>query len=420
MIRLVEALNYRCLRNIQHPLRDFQVLVGPNASGKTSFLDVIGFLGDLLRSDKIQDAVEKRTSTFHDLLFNHQGDRFQLGVELEIPSPIRERYDANKRYQCIRYEISVGMSPEYEIHIFDEKVYLLAESTLVDTQRTLFPMPRRPQTSIMHSGRPTSKRTIISKKYDGNDNFNSETHSQGGKGWAPSIRLGPLRSALKNLPAMEDQFPATIWMRELLSDKVQTLMLNSLALRQSSPPGKGYRFQPDGSNLPWVIHDLKQKHPEKIKEWIGHLQTALPDIEDIEIHEKPDLRHLYLRLIYRGGLSVPSWMVSDGTLRLLALTLPAYLPNLRGVFLIEEPENGIHPMALETAYQSLSSVYDSQILIATHSPVLLGQAKPEDVLCFKKGSEGATDIVSGNEHPKLKDWQGTVNFGDLYASGVLG
>lgn len=157
-----------------------------------------------------------------------------------------------------------------------------------------------------------------------------------------------------------------------------------------------------------------------LKQWIGHRQTALPDIEDIEIGELPDTKYSYLRLLYRGGLSIPSWKVSDGTLRLLALTLPAYLPYLRGVFLIEEPENGIHPMALETAYQSLSSVYDSQILIATHSPVLLGQAKPEDVLCFKKDSEGATDIVSGHEHPILKAWQGTVNFGDLYASGVLG
>jgi predicted ATPase len=113
-------------------------------------------------------------------------------------------------------------------------------------------------------------------------------------------------------------------------------------------------------------------------------------------------------------------MASDGTLRLLALTLPAYLDDLKGIYLIEEPENGIHPRAVETMYQSLSSVYQSQILMASHSPVVLSSAKPADVLCFAKNSEGATDIVPGDKHPKLRDWHGEVNFGTLFASGVLG
>jgi predicted ATPase len=113
-------------------------------------------------------------------------------------------------------------------------------------------------------------------------------------------------------------------------------------------------------------------------------------------------------------------MASDGTLRLLALTLPAYLPGFQGVYLIEEPENGIHPSAAETVFQSLSSVYDAQILLATHSPVILSQAKAEDVLCFKKTELGATDIVPGNEHPQLKDWKGQPNLSVLFASGVLG
>ncbi len=49
MIALVEAKGYKCLRYIRQPLERFHVLVGPNASGKTTFLDVIAFLGDLLR-----------------------------------------------------------------------------------------------------------------------------------------------------------------------------------------------------------------------------------------------------------------------------------------------------------------------------------------------------------------------------------
>lgn len=71
---------------------------------------------------------------------------------------------------------------------------------------------------------------------------------------------------------------------------------------------------------------------------------------------------------YRNGLQAPSWLVSDGTLRFLALTLLAYLPDPAGPYLIEEPENGIHPRNVETVFESLSSVYDAQVLLATHSP----------------------------------------------------
>jgi predicted ATPase len=107
-------------------------------------------------------------------------------------------------------------------------------------------------------------------------------------------------------------------------------------------------------------------------------------------------------------------------LRLLALTVPAYLPDLTGTFLIEEPENGIHPRAIETVLQSLSSMYSSQVLVATHSAIALNMVDPSDVLCFGKDESGATDIVSGDNHPALKDWKrGEPDLGVIFASGIL-
>jgi len=136
--------------------------------------------------------------------------------------------------------------------------------------------------------------------------------------------------------------------------------------------------------------------------------------------ERPEDRSRYLVLDYATGLQAPSWLVSDGTLRMLALTILAYLPDMEGTYLIEEPENGIHPSAVETVFQSLSSVYRAQILLATHSPVILSLAKPDQVLCFNRTAQGATDIVLGSEHPRLRTWRGETDLGTLFASGVLG
>jgi predicted ATPase len=87
--------------------------------------------------------------------------------------------------------------------------------------------------------------------------------------------------------------------------------------------------------------------------------------------------------------------------------------------LIEEPENGVHPSALETIYQSLSSINGAQVLVSSHSPILLNMAKPEQLLCFSKSSDGVK-IVRGSDHPALKDWQNEVSLGTLAASGILG
>jgi predicted ATPase len=191
-------------------------------------------------------------------------------------------------------------------------------------------------------------------------------------------------------------------------------------LRRPSRPGGRRQFQPDGSNLPWVVHDLQERAPERLEDWIAHVRTALPDLREVRTVERPEDRSRYLVLDYATGLQAPSWLVSDGTLRMLALTILAYLPDMEGTYLIEEPENGIHPSAVETVFQSLSSVYRAQILLATYSPVILSLAKPDQVLCFNRTAQGATDIVLGSEHPRLRTWRGETDLGTLFASGVLG
>jgi len=150
------------------------------------------------------------------------------------------------------------------------------------------------------------------------------------------------------------------------------------------------------------------------------VQTVLEDIEQITIRERPEDRFRYLVTRMRGGYEVPSWLLSDGTLRFLALTVLPYLPHAEGVYFVEEPENGIHPRALEALYQSLSSVYDGQVLCATHSAVLLNVAKLPELLCFARTENGGTSTVQGDKHPALKEWRKEVPLGDLLASGVLG
>ena len=422
MIVRIEALAYRCLRFIPQSLDPFQVLIGPNASGKSTFLDVIAFLADLVREKEgVAAAVAARAPDVRDLVWMRQGDAFELAVEAAIPETLRRR--KNGSYGRVRYEVRVGLQADTgEINLLAETLWLRPEPSADDeesqVQSQLFPLAPPPPDTILSAGKhaPAGWRRVLSKvPGSGSDYFHSEFTD-----WNIQLRLGPRRSALANLPEDEEKFPVSIWFRRYLLEGVQRLALNSAALRLASKPGSSRHFQPDGSNLPWVVNSLEEQAPDKLAEWIAHVRTALPDLQAIRTVERPDDRHRYLVLDYATGLSAPSWLVSDGTLRLLALTILAYIPDLQGVYLIEEPENGIHPRAVETVLQSLSSVYSAQVLLATHSPVILSLAEPQQVLCFNRTDEGATAVVLGSQHPNLRQWKGETDLGTLFASGVLG
>lgn len=416
MITLIEAKGYKCLRYIRQPLGRFHILVGPNASGKTTFLDVLAFLGDLLREGP-QKAVEKRSRSLRELVWMGEGDTFELAVEMAPPeSLLRER---GLEYRQCRYEVSVGIHPwGGGVRLLGENFWLLkAQDIQKPAQRSLFPIEREPVSPVVRPPRkqtPSGWRKVVSLREEGQAYFRSETTD-----WNFPLRPGADRAALTMVPDEVERFPISTWARSVLTRGVQVLILNSLLMRWPCRPDAPDTFQPDGSNLPLVVRRLRMHQPGRFRLWLQHIQTILPDVRDIEVREREEDRYLYL-VVRSGEAQIPSWLLSDGTLRLLALTLLAYLPSENAIYLIEEPENGIHPRAIEGIFQSLSSVYEGQVLLATHSPLLLGLAKPEQILCFARTQRQATDIVRGDEHPALREWRGEVNLSELYAAGVLG
>ncbi|MBI2506031.1 MAG: ATP-binding protein [Candidatus Latescibacteria bacterium] len=417
MIRRVEALRYRCLLDIQQEVGPFQILVGANASGKSTFIDVLRLIGDLLK-DGLVTAIRRRSPNLANLIWMEQGSRFDVAVELDIPEERRSRLQNG--FARARYEIALGFDAKGELSILGENLWLKpATPTHHPVQQELFPNPPPPrEVIVLPEGRrsPAGWKKVVTKKPEsGNDYFFAET-----TGWNNPFRLGPQRLALANLPEDEERFPVAIWVKRVLLEGVQHLVLNSEAMRRPAPPGSPTEFQPDGSNLPWAIEELLKKDRRGFERWIAHVRTALPDLQTVETVEREEDKHRYLRVVYETGLKAPSWTVSDGTLRLLALTLVAYLEEPGRVYLIEEPENGIHPRAVETVFQSLSSTYEAQILCASHSPIILSLAEPEQLLCFAQTREGATDIVRGSEHPNLKEWRRGTDLGTLFATGVLG
>ncbi len=420
MIRRVQIRNYRALRAVDVQLDRFHLLIGPNASGKSTFFDALAFVRDVLVADVPRAffgdprlGIGPRCADPRELTWQKRGARIEIALEFELPDDVANR----SAHKAGRYELAIASGPEVSIAL--ETFFALKgpPGEPEDRVRDQFPLPLADIENVVHEPRskiPEDWKKVV-EKTSKTDRFTSET-----KRWVTPFKLGSLRSTLAGLPEDEGNFPSALFAKRLLAERIFVVSLNAHAMRRPAPAGLAAALAPDGSNLPWMIERVARDAPEKLEAWQDHVRTALPDIEAIETREREEDRSRYLLVRYRGGLSVPAWSVSDGTLRLLALTFLAYAPLPASLVLIEEPENGLHPQAVEPVLQSLRSIYSAQVLCASHSPVVLGLVEPRDLLCFGKDATGAVDIVRGDRHPRLREWREDVDLSLLFASGVLG
>jgi hypothetical protein len=185
MISRIEALRYRSLRYVSQKVGRFQVLVGPNASGKSTFLDVVAFLGDLLQAGlgaAVQGepklGVAARAPDPSHLVWMRRKDTFELAIELSIPEDRRANLP-NGSYAAARYEVAVGTSEQ--LGLLSETLWLKPESSPIQgrRQQELFPSPpAAPESIVLAPGRqaPSGWRRVVSRGDDPwNVTFRSET-----------------------------------------------------------------------------------------------------------------------------------------------------------------------------------------------------------------------------------------------------
>ena len=415
-LRAIQARGYRSLKHVD--LRfdgNLCVLVGPNGSGKSTLLDAIAFLSDYMNLG-LDRAVKKRTRNFQDLAWCRpaRSPGFELAAEFTVG-------DQELRYELRVEEASDGVRVALESGFFGR----LTPEEFNESTDSL---------SICKSdqapGRKLRQIFGVERVQDrDNGHFWFRSENMGARKLLVSDGPGNNRSAigvLSLLPEFLDlpnkvsmDFSSLKRLDTLTRRGVQCLQMDSRKLRQASRPNgdDDSRLSEDGSNLPRVLERLKSDKKEWTR-WLEFVRMALPEIEDVRIVHREDDRHMYL-MVKRAGVEVPSWGVSEGTLRLFALTVLAHLRAIPLAYLLEEPENGIHPMAIEYAYQALSAIQDAQVFIASHSPTLLRCVEIDQVLCFGHNPERGTVIVRGDKHPLLVEWRGSIDDTVFWAADIL-
>jgi hypothetical protein len=277
--------------------------------------------------------VEKRTANFHDLVWGREADHFELAIEAVVPKLKQVRIPVLGRpgpADTIRYQLGVRLDTLTEkLNIAEERVTIYRSEAGLQT------------TGIEVVSRSDRLYFINERKLE---RYGENELQRYGRE-APNRNYSAL-----NLIPVDDEFPASAWLREYLRAGIKPIVLDVNKLRKPSPPAISDVMESSGSFLARSVAQLKSYAPAQFDAWLAHVRTVLPEIKDVRTVVNEADRHRYVVIDYENGVSVPSWMASDGTLRLFALTLLGYAPGFSGVYLVEEPENGVHPTALQAIY----------------------------------------------------------------------
>ncbi|MFE4370978.1 AAA family ATPase [Streptomyces sp. NPDC056835] len=444
MITRIEAYNYRCFENLAIDLSRFHVLAGANGSGKSTLLDIPVLLRDLLTVRQIADAFlapspstgrPPRALSLAESSHRGQGGGFGFALEAVLPGEIADAIAESSR--DLRFPVPTHL--RYELHLAPVDSGLGMEVAgeylvLFHEDRPVRPIPGdkafEDPDAFRFTGRGGSRR----KHYVWEDSWRPVIARTGGPvvrftdetGREKQLTLQSQHSslALANVPFDDTQFPAALWFQNLLRDGAVLYDPEWSALRQAAPPaGREPVLDTQGRNTPWLALQLSREDPELYGAWVDLAQLALPQVEQVEVVEREEDRYAYFRLTYSGGYQVTSSGLSDGTLRVLALTLLPYLPRTPALLLTEEPENGIYPKAIEIVMQALRNVRGSQVLVATQSPLVLANVGLADVLATRMDpATGAVTVVRGDQHPRMADWRAgldDLDLGTLFATGVF-
>jgi energy-coupling factor transporter ATP-binding protein EcfA2 len=203
----------------------------------------------------------------------------------------------------------------------------------------------------------------------------------------------------------------------------QMLRLEPDALRQPHaliPDDQPLRFLDErGTGLSAVYDALTARNLQAFININNELSHRFPSVKSIQLTTpNTNTRGLGVRLV--DGTFVPAEFMSEGLLYYLAF---AAIPHLEptAILLVEEPENGLHPARIAEIMQGLRDLSSStQIVIATHSPLVINELKPDEVTVITRTAEGGTTATVIKDTPNFEERSKVYALGELWLSYANG
>lgn len=190
-------------------------------------------------------------------------------------------------------------------------------------------------------------------------------------------------------------------------------------LRQPVNASKDVRLDSNGANLINVINNLGVVELTSYRDIEGKLKQINPYFEAFVFQTFGAKLYMFLRE-KNMSQSIGMRFASDGTIRYIIM-MSILLNPRSGYFLgVDEPEGRLHPDMIHSIAQMMKvAALDRQLVVATHSPLLLNDFELEDIFVFEKGQENST-VVKRYYEEDFPQYEGELLPGQLWLDGEIG
>jgi predicted ATPase len=387
MLTYIKINGFKSFHNFEMEFTPFTVIAGINASGKSNLFDALKLLSRLAETDNLKKAFKEQRGEFIELFTQYSENEYaheiEFCVEMLVNKTIKDAWgnEARLKYTRLRYEITIkrftNSSGIEDLAVTYE--YLENLKHQEDKWIELLPFEEldywRPKVQ-------TGKRGIPYMQTEEENGIPTVLVRQDGT--RSGIRRRFLlnssgRTVLSSFGTID--FPHVLAAKEEMRNW-KFLQLNPEELRQPTNKNTGEDvILQNGRNLAAVLYRIAQADKYILKEISRKLQKFLPDFTEVNIVDDKENNQYLITLKDKNKKEYTSRVLSEGTLRILALCIMEYDDRHMGLLCFEEPENGIHPQKIKDMVSLLKDLSIDftdtemplrQVIVNTHSPVFVG------------------------------------------------
>jgi len=196
---------------------------------------------------------------------------------------------------------------------------------------------------------------------------------------------------------------------------------NTAKIKQKCDINDNEYLRDDARNLAAYLYVLQEKHPKEFKKIEMSVRSVAPFFECFQL--KPDrINEEQIRLEWKernSDMYLNAIHLSDGTLRFIALASLLLQPNMPKTIIIDEPELGLHPFAINKLSGLIKQASaQSQIIISTQSINFIDNFEPENIITVDRKDNQSVFNLQNSEN--LKDWISEYSIGELWNKNVIG
>jgi predicted ATPase len=398
MITRIEINGFKTFENFGLDLQPFAAIVGPNASGKSNLFDAIRLLSRLAQTD-IGTALRELRGEPEELFRQTESGpagEMKFAIEVVLPPRGTDAFGTEYEIKSRRIRYAVTLSRLDGKGAASDGIFVTYESCKPIAwtgERAQF---LRDATLRLHYGKRKSDFITTVTNLDKPLAF--EVRQDGPQKRGNPLRISGARASRTALSTIGTaEYPHVYALRDILA-AIRFLEINPQAARRPSDRFVVRDLLPDAANLAAVLARLKDEtaKPERpegvIADISADLAALIPSVQSVKVENDPRTKDYAFHVATAEG-DFSSRVISDGTLRLLALLAILDDPSRKGVLCFEEPENGVHEgripalvsLLRESAWkpepsdgQHAEPVF--QILVNSHSPALMQALDQKEIV----------------------------------------